>query len=255
MMKPPSPEFPPSFLSLQPSSAERSLRDEVPRLVIRQDGPHTDFPNNDTARTHGQEVPWVEPAPLLEGESSPELPTAEDIFRHYAAQIFNLALRILGNEAEAEDTAQDALLQVVRKLDTFRGEAALSTWLYRITVNAAFARQRRRAVARERPLSEPLGQCLTDDGRPGLRTSRAEPPDQRALGQELNQLIERAVANLPPLYRETFILVDIEGVGNGEAARRLKLSLAALKSRLHRARLLMRQALAPHLGDRDIPRG
>src|ERR1700739_1552758 len=73
-------------------------------------------------------------------------PTAEQVFREHAPRVYNLARRMLGNDADAEDVTQDVLLQVVRKLDTFRGDASLTTWLHRITVNAALAHRRKRAT-------------------------------------------------------------------------------------------------------------
>src|SRR5262245_32254704 len=85
-------------------------------------------------------------------------PTVEEVFRDYAPRIYHLARRLLGNDADAEDVTQDVLLQLVRKLDTFRGESALPTWLHRVTVNAALAFRRRRATREDRQVPEPLDQ-------------------------------------------------------------------------------------------------
>jgi len=139
----------------------------------------------------------------------------------------------------------EVLLQVVRKLDTFRGEAALTTWLHRVTVNAALVLRRQRAARRERQDAEAVGATL------GARPGRPAPPDpvQQALRCELARLIEAATARLPALYREVFVLADVEGLPNAMVGQRLDLSLPAVKSRLHRARLMMRQALAPHFGE------
>src|SRR3954463_14605587 len=89
--------------------------------------------------------------------------TPERVFRDYAPRVYNLARRMLGNDADAEDVTQDVLLQVVRKLDTFRGEAALPTWLHRVTVTAALAPRRKKAARDERQARDPLDQFL-DDG-------------------------------------------------------------------------------------------
>src|SRR5207247_2936937 len=83
-------------------------------------------------------------------------PTVEEVFRDHAPRIYNLARRMLGNDADAEDVTQDVLLQVVRKLDTFRGESAFPTWLHRITVNAALAHRRKRATRQEHRIRAPL---------------------------------------------------------------------------------------------------
>src|SRR5918911_700738 len=90
-------------------------------------------------------------------------PTMEEVFRDYAPRIYHLAWRMLGNEADAEDVTQDVLLQLVRKLNTFRGESAFPTWLHRVTVNAALAHRRKRATRQARQSSEPL-ENLMDDG-------------------------------------------------------------------------------------------
>jgi RNA polymerase sigma-70 factor (ECF subfamily) len=134
---------------------------------------------------------------------------------------------------------------VVRKLDTFRGEAALTTWLHRVTVNAALALRRRRAARRERPLGITPEHTL-EDGVAPARGRRGRPgPDEQALGRELRQVIETAIQRLPRLYRATYVLADVDGLSNAEVGTTLGLSLPAVKSRLHRARLMMRDALAP----------
>jgi len=174
--------------------------------------------------------------------------TAERVFRDYAPRVYNLARRMLGNDADAEDVTQDVLLQVVRKLDTFRGESAFPTWLHRVTVNAALAHRRKRATRLAHQSGEPLDAVL-DDGhhqpRAGLRPWGVA-PDQAVLDAETHRLIEDAIARLPETYRDVYVLADVEGLPNGEIADMLHLSVAAVKSRLHRARLMMRDALAPH---------
>jgi RNA polymerase sigma-70 factor (ECF subfamily) len=172
--------------------------------------------------------------------------TPEQVLHEHAPKVYSLAYRLLGNEADAEDVAQEVFLQVVRKLDTFRGDAALSTWLYRVTVNAALAyRRKRAALQKHRAPGDP---DLLDDGADGAGLVRrwALPPDQLALDHETHQLIEQAVAKLPESYRDVYVLADVEGLPNQEIADALGLSVSAVKSRLHRARLLMRRALAPH---------
>src|SRR5438874_10825662 len=90
------------------------------------------------------------------GQGSPAALTPDQVFRDYAPRVFGLARRMLGNDADAEDVTQDVLLQVVRKLDTFRGEADITTWLHRVTVNAALAHRAKRARREERELHDPL---------------------------------------------------------------------------------------------------
>ena len=175
--------------------------------------------------------------------------TPEVVFRDYAPRVYNLARRMLGNDADAEDVAQDVLLQVVRKLDTFRGEAAFPTWLHRVTVNAALALRRKRARREEGRVYDPLD-AFSEDGqhagyvRPWPKFPEGQPE------REQQQMIEAAIATLPDLYRDVFVLADVEQLPNAEIADMLELSLPAVKSRLHRARLMMRDALSRHFEER-----
>lgn len=180
-------------------------------------------------------------------------PSVEEVFRDYAPRIYMLARRLLGNDADAEDVTQEVLLQLVRKLDTFRGESAFPTWLHRVTVNAALAHRRKRASRSEQQTLEPLD-SFAEDGYPGVPVNRwSVQPDQALLDRETRDLIEKAIARLPDLYRDVYVLADVEGLPNAEIAEILNLSVPAVKSRLHRARLLMRNALAPHFEESSRP--
>ena len=176
--------------------------------------------------------------------------TPERVFLEYAPRVYNLARRMLGNDADAEDVTQDVLVQVVRKLDTFRGDAALTTWLHRVTVNAALAARRKRAQREEGRVHESL-ESFTEDGqhaghvRPWPRL-----PETIALDREQTELIEKAIAGLPEMYRDVFVLADIEQLPNSDIAELLDLTVPAVKSRLHRARLMMRDALTGHFEER-----
>jgi RNA polymerase sigma-70 factor (ECF subfamily) len=168
---------------------------------------------------------------------SPPL-SAEQVYHDYAPRVYNMARRMVASDVDAEDVTQDVLLQVVRKLPSFRGESAFPTWLHRVTVNAALTHRRRHAVRHERGLAgthEAAGEVLAEGG-----------PDDQALYRELCQLIDGAIDSLPSAYRAVFELADVEGLPNAEVAQRLRMSLPAVKSRLHRARGMMRDALAPH---------
>lgn len=173
--------------------------------------------------------------------------TPEKVFLEHGPRVYNLARRMLGNDADAEDVTQDVLLQVVRKLDTFRGDAALPTWLHRVTVNAALAHRKKRAQRAEREQThDPFDHFLDDGHHSSYVPSWSINPQEEALTKENSQLIEKAIAQLPELYRDVYVLADVEGLANAEIGEHLNLSLAAVKSRLHRGRLLMRNALAPH---------
>jgi RNA polymerase sigma-70 factor (ECF subfamily) len=176
----------------------------------------------------------------------PEKLTPELVFREYAPRIYNLARRMLGNDADAEDVTQDVLLQVVRKLDTFRGESQLGTWLHRVTVNAALAHRAKRATRQKYEAAGPTDDLPADGGAAGALRRWNVPPDEPVLAAEQAELIEQAINRLPEPFRDVYVLADVEGLPNSEIAEMLELSVPAVKSRLHRARLRMRDALAPH---------
>jgi RNA polymerase sigma-70 factor (ECF subfamily) len=184
---------------------------------------------------------FMDAAPLANGKPSPE-----HVFREYGPRVYSIARRMLNNDADAEDVTQDVLVQVVRKLDTFRGEADLGTWLHRVTVNAALAHRRKRARRDEREQHEPLDLFLQT----GQHAQPVRPwsitPAAQAEQHETTQLIEKAIADLPEVYRDVFVLADVEGLPNATIGDMLELSVPAVKSRLHRGRLLMRHALAKH---------
>jgi len=156
--------------------------------------------------------------------------TADRVFRDYAPRVYNLARRMLGNDADAEDVTQDVLLQVVRKLDTFRGESAFPTWLHRVTVNAALAHRRKRATRQAHQTGEPLDAIL-DDGpghAPGALRPWSVSPEQPVLDAETHEIIERAIARLPDSYRDVYVLADVEGLPNNEIGEMLGLSVPAV---------------------------
>jgi RNA polymerase sigma-70 factor (ECF subfamily) len=157
---------------------------------------------------------------------------------------------MLGNDADAEDVTQDVLLLVVRKLDTFRGESEFTTWLHRVTVNAVLLHRRKAAQRPECQASEPLDYLVVKGDYAG--PLRPEPrPEEHALSRESRELIDKAIAGLPPIYRDVYVLADVEGLTYAEIGLLMGLRLAAVKSRLHRARRIMRGALAPYFAESD----
>jgi RNA polymerase sigma-70 factor (ECF subfamily) len=191
----------------------------------------------DELLTHnsGKEMPLDESAPL----------TAEHIYQDYAPRIYRLARRLLESDDDAEDVLQDVLLQLVRRLSTFRGEAAFSTWLHRVTVNAALTYRRKRSVRNEQHAGG--SPHVLESGRQPTGAKRiVARPEDALVDRETQQLIHRAIANLPAGYRDVFVMSEVEGMPNAAIAEKLHLSLPALKSRLLRSRAMMREALAPH---------
>jgi RNA polymerase sigma-70 factor (ECF subfamily) len=166
----------------------------------------------------------------------------EELVRKYDRRIYRVTLAITQNKEDAEDAMQDAFLKALEHLGQFAGEARFSTWLTRIAVNEALQRLRRRS--RFESLEEPVevGDSLlpqqVEEWRPN--------PEQLYEREELRDLLERAIAALPAIYRTVLVLRDVEHLSNEETAEALDLTVAAVKSRLLRARLMMRDRLARH---------
>jgi RNA polymerase sigma-70 factor (ECF subfamily) len=184
--------------------------------------------------------------PAIAAARHPAPVTAEQVFREYGPRVYSLARRMLGRDADAEDVTQDVLLQVIRKLPTFRGEAAFPTWLHRVTVNAALSHRQKRGAREQREVHDPIDGLFEDGAHPAPVRGWVIGPEDQALGHETQQLIEEAIAELPENYRDVFVLADVEGLPNAEISDMLGMTVSAVKNRLHRARLVMRHALAPH---------
>jgi RNA polymerase sigma-70 factor, ECF subfamily len=162
----------------------------------------------------------------------------EILIEGYSDRLYSIALRITGSPEDAEDAIQDAVMSAYRAWAQFRGEARGSTWLYRIVVNAALQRVRRR----------PPEEQLTATGyEESTVVDWSEDLSRRLEEADLHELLERGIALLPEELRVALVLRDVEGLSTADAAAILDLSEAALKSRLHRARVLLRQWVAEYL--------
>ena len=176
----------------------------------------------------------------------PEAP--ELLVERFGDRVFRLALRITGSNEDAEEAAQDALWTAARKIQMFKGESAFGSWLYRITANTAYQKLRsRRAKAAEIALDDVLP-ILDQNGR------HFEPMDdwsnrvdEKALQSELRRVLAEAIDALPPDYRTALVMHDVEGLPNPDVAAALGISLAAVKSRVHRSRLFVRKRLADYM--------
>jgi len=158
------------------------------------------------------------------------------LFHSHKARIYSVCLRMTNNTAEAEDLTQDAFLQVFRKLSTFRGDSALSTWLYRIAVNTVLMYFRKKTL-RQTSLDEPYSK--------DAKTVRREygKRDDRLAGCVDRMALARAIAELPAGYRTIFLLHEVEGYEHREIAELLKCSVGNSKSQLHKAKLRIRELL------------
>jgi RNA polymerase sigma-70 factor (ECF subfamily) len=170
---------------------------------------------------------------------------AEHLVASYADRAYRLASRITRDARDAEEVVQDALWAIVRKIDTFRGDSAFGSWLYRIVANAAYQKTRvRQGQRRELSLDELLP-LFDDRGRYAERiadwSAAVDEPHAQA---DLREALDSAIGELRADHRAVFVLHDIEGRSNLEIAEALDLSVANVKSRLHRARLFLRKRLA-----------
>ena len=165
----------------------------------------------------------------------------------YGPRIHQLAFRYLKNWEDAEEVTQDVLLKVHRKIDAFRGDAALSSWIYRITFNTAMSRLRNGRFSR--PHEVPAQDVVVTSE--GQERAPQEPADWSSLADdsvmrgEMRRRLVEALTHLPPVYRVPVLLRDIQGLSTEEASSVLRVKPQTLKSRLHRGRLILRQ----HLGD------
>ena len=161
-------------------------------------------------------------------------------------RLFRTAWSILKDRSEAEEAVQAGYLNAFASMDKFEGRSSLSTWLTRIVVNEALGRLRSQRRRRENLESE--GVALLDTYREKLAQASAQPaPDSAVAREQLRQLIERAVADLPDNFRSVFVLREIEGLSIEETADALDIPAATVKTRLHRARARLQQALAPEV--------
>ncbi len=171
-----------------------------------------------------------------------------ELAERYGSRIFQLAMRYMKNREDAEEVVQDVLMKVHRKVDAFRGDAALSSWIYRITFNTAMSRLRTsrqvRAADAERDRALAATTASGEERDPARQPADwSSMPDEELLRLQLREAVAVAIAELPEIYRAPLVLRDIEGLSTEEASSRLHLKGETLKSRLHRGRLMLRERL------------
>jgi RNA polymerase sigma-70 factor, ECF subfamily len=183
---------------------------------------------------------------LLERLRARDESALEELINTYGPKVYQLAFRYLRNKEDAEEVAQDVLYKVYRKIGAFRGDSALSSWIYRITFNAAMSRVRT-ARHRHEQGSEPLSG-------PTEREQSASPApeaadwsnmaDEQMFRSQLRRRLFRAILALPAIYRAPVMLRDVQGMSTEEASALLRVKDQTLKSRLHRGRVILRRQLA-----------
>ena len=180
---------------------------------------------------------------LVTAAKAGDVTSFEELVNRYERRIFRLAMNITQNREDAQDATQDAFMKAFQHLDSFQGGSRFYTWLVRIAVNEALMRLRRR-----RPnvvsLDEPTE--TEDDLMPRQVEDWGPTPEQRYARTEMNSILTESISDLDPIFRTVFLLRDVEGLSTEETAETLGVSLPAVKSRLLRARLKLRQKLNPY---------
>lgn len=164
----------------------------------------------------------------------------EELLSRYTNKVFSLASRLTRNPEDAEEVLQDVFVTVHRKIAGFEGKSSFSSWLYRVTVNAAFMKLRKRKQDQTVPLEELVQQINVV---PTLKSPESAYVDSLSIRNEMLEALEAAIRKLPDDYRPVFILRDVDGLTSREVSRILDLSVPAVKSRLHRSRLMLRRRL------------
>ena len=171
----------------------------------------------------------------------------DELVVRYQDRVYRLSFKILRNEDDAAEALQDAFLSAYRGLKNFKAESTFSTWLYRIATNASLMKYRKR---RDNHFSLDQSQSKDSDGEALQIPDWSTQPVQDLLDAETREIMDEGIERLSEELRAVFVLRDIEGLSNLEVAEVLGLSVAAVKSRLHRARIELRERLSRHFGDK-----
>ena len=168
----------------------------------------------------------------------------EHLYQLHGRRVYALCLRMVGNPSDAEDLMQEAFLQLFRKIGTFRGESAFSTWLHRMTVNVVLMRLRKKTLP-----AASLEETTEPDEETGGPRKDIGAPDLRLSGAVDRVNLERSIEKLPPGYRTVFVLHDVQGFEHNEIAGIMGCSVGNSKSQLHKARTRLRELLQEDLRD------
>jgi RNA polymerase sigma-70 factor (ECF subfamily) len=175
----------------------------------------------------------------------------EQLLDRYEDKIFRLAYRFVRNETEAKEILQDTFLSIWRKLDTFKGDSQFGSWLYRVAANTALMRLRSQRRHPEISTEElPVGYLDNYGQLPSVGENWSKRPDDELQSEELRRHIQTAVDALPEIYRTVFLLRDVEGLSTEETGEILAISVPTVKTRLHRARIALRDAITQYFNKR-----
>ena len=186
-------------------------------------------------------------ADLVQLAQGGETRAFDELVRRYRDKVYRLSYKILRHEDDASEALQDAFLSAFRGLKNFKAESTFSTWLYRIATNASLMKYRRR---RDKHVSFEQSQSGDDGAEPMQIPDWSQQPLNDLLTSETREVMGEGIEKLPEELRGVFVLRDVEGLSNAEVAGVLNLSVAAVKSRLHRARLALRDRLNRYFADK-----
>ena len=182
-------------------------------------------------------VAWTEAEAIRRAQAG-DSTAFEFLYQLHSRRVYALCLRMVGNPADAEDLMQEAFLQLFRKIGTFRGESAFSTWLHRMTVNVVLMRLRKKSLP-----TDSLEETLEPDAEASGPKRDVGAPDLRLSGAVDRVNLERSIEKLPPGYRTVFVLHDVQGYEHNEIAGIMGCSVGNSKSQLHKARTRLRELL------------
>lgn len=193
--------------------------------------------------------PHLEDEALVKQSQSGDKVAFEELVKRYEKKIYNLIVRMLNNEEESSDVLQETFLQVYKMISKFRGKSQFSTWLYRIAVNNSLMRLRKhkhQTVSLDEPVKD-----NDDEEMPRQISDWSGNPERSSENLEIKQIVTNSLDKLPDDYRSVLVLRDVEGLSNKEVGKILNLSLSAVKSRLHRARMFLREDLSKYFVEGD----
>jgi RNA polymerase sigma-70 factor (ECF subfamily) len=190
----------------------------------------------------------IDDTPLVARLKQRDKSALEELIHIHGAKMYGVALQFMRNESDAREVMQDALVSIWNKIGSFEGKSAFTSWIYRVTANAGLM-----ALRKKKRRENDVGSDDDDAPLPALQLSDKRPlPDKVAMTGELGEQVRAAISQLPEPYRVAVLLRDVEELPMSEVMQETGLSEAALKSRLHRARLALREALLPYLKGHDI---
>jgi RNA polymerase sigma-70 factor (ECF subfamily) len=183
---------------------------------------------------------------LLDAARNGDRMALEQLFSRHQARVYRFGKKMCGDDADAQDVLQETFIAAARSLPDFRGASSVSTWLY--TIARSFCIKHRRTSKFAPTHLESLEQ---DPAGAAQLAHPGRSPEEDAAGRQLQGVLDQAIASLEPMYREVLILRDVEGLSAPEVAEALDLTVEAVKSRLHRARVAVRELVAPSIGRSD----